>query len=87
MKEKTIVLPTEENVVVMKTATNDCEPECKWLKGEDASFILYIYKSGSTNKPKGVMHATAAMLYAATTFKVCFDYLADDIYWCTADVG
>ena len=69
---------------LMKTASNDCEPE--WLKGEDASFILYT--SGSTGKPKGVMHTTAGyMLYAATTFKFSFDYHTDDIYWCTADIG
>ncbi|MEJ5066230.1 acetate--CoA ligase [Erwinia sp. MYb375] len=53
---------------------------------EDPLFILYT--SGSTGKPKGVLHTTGGYLvYAATTFKYVFDYQADDIYWCTADVG
>ncbi|PIJ50375.1 acetate--CoA ligase [Erwinia sp. OLTSP20] len=56
------------------------------MNAEDPLFILYT--SGSTGKPKGVLHTTGGYLvYAATTFKYVFDYHADDIYWCTADVG
>jgi len=44
--------------------------------------------SGSTGKAKGVLHTQAGyMMYAATTFKYVFDYHADDVFWCTADLG
>ena len=44
--------------------------------------------SGSTGKAKGVLHTQAGyMLYAATTFKYVFDHHADDVFWCTADLG
>ncbi|XP_061591515.1 acetyl-coenzyme A synthetase, cytoplasmic-like isoform X2 [Cololabis saira] len=65
-------------------ASDECEPE--WCDSEDPLFILYT--SGSTGKPKGVLHTVSGyMLYAATTFKLVFDYQPDDVYWCTADIG
>lgn len=68
----------------MQDADTACYPE--WMDAEDPLFMLYT--SGSTGKPKGVLHTTAGyLLYAATTFKLVFDYKPDDIYWCTADIG
>jgi acetyl-CoA synthetase len=62
----------------------DCEPEA--MNAEDPLFILYT--SGSTGKPKGVVHTTGGYaVWAATTFDWIFDYKADDIFWCTADIG
>lgn len=56
------------------------------MKAEDPSFILYT--SGSTNKPKGVLHTTAGyLLHATMTFKHVFNHQPEDIYWCAADVG
>lgn len=66
----------------------DKEPACypEWMDAEDPLFMLYT--SGSTGKPKGVLHTTAGyLLYAATTFKLVFDYKPGDVYWCTADIG
>jgi acetyl-CoA synthetase len=66
----------------------DAEPSCypEWMAAEDPLFMLYT--SGSTGKPKGVLHTTGGyLLYAATTFKIVFDYKPTDIYWCTADIG
>ncbi len=64
--------------------STECKPEM--MDAEDPLFILYT--SGSTNKPKGVLHTTAGYLvYASITHQYVFDYKDGDIYWCTADVG
>jgi acetyl-CoA synthetase len=69
---------------VMAGASPACEPER--MRAEDYLFILYT--SGSTGKPKGVVHSTAGyLLHVALTHKYVFDIHADDLYWCTADIG
>ncbi len=61
-----------------------CEPE--WVGAEHPLFLLYT--SGSTGKPKGVQHSTGGyLLFAALTTKLTFDLKADDVFWCTADIG
>jgi acetyl-CoA synthetase len=61
-----------------------CEPE--WVEAEHPLFLLYT--SGSTGKPKGVQHSTGGyLLHAALTTAWTFDLKADDVFWCTADIG
>jgi len=65
-------------------AAATCEPTA--MDAEDPLFILYT--SGSTAKPKGVLHTTGGYLvFAALTHQYVFDYHDGDIFWCTADVG
>jgi acetyl-CoA synthetase len=70
------------DLVAGQSAT--CEPE--WVEAEHPLFLLYT--SGSTGKPKGVQHSTGGyLLHAALTTKWTFDLKADDVFWCTADIG
>lgn len=70
---------------LMETASPDCPPE--QLESEDLLFLLYT--SGTTAKPKGIMHTTGGYLtQVAFTHKYIFDLQPEsDIYWCAADIG
>ncbi|MBK6715667.1 MAG: acetate--CoA ligase [Burkholderiales bacterium] len=69
---------------VVGSQATTCEPE--WVDAEHPLFLLYT--SGSTGKPKGVQHSTGGyLLHAALTCEWTFDLKADDVFWCTADIG
>lgn len=58
----------------------------EWMDANDNLFVLYT--SGSSGKPKGIVHKTLPYLsYVTTTFKMIFGIKEDDVYFCTSDIG
>ncbi len=64
------------------------KPECPAESLESEHMLYLLYTSGTTAKPKGIVHTTAGYLAGvSTTHKMIFDIKDDDVYWCAADIG
>jgi len=64
------------------------KPECPAESLESEHMLYLLYTSGTTAKPKGIVHTTAGYLAGvATTHKLIFDVKDHDVYWCAADIG
>ena len=67
-------------------ATDETAYPCEPMDSEDLLYLLYT--SGTTAKPKGIVHTTAGYLVGvASTHHYIFDVKPDSVYWCAADVG
>lgn len=67
-------------------ASQSEECPCEEMDSEDPMFILYT--SGTTGKPKGVLHTTAGyLLFTSYSHKIVFNYKEGEVWFCTADIG
>ena len=95
--EHVVVVRRCNNEVTMQTGRDHwyhdliaaAAPTCVAEPMDSEQLLFLLYTSGTTGKPKGIMHTTGGYLtHVATTFKYTFDHQPDrDIFWCTADVG
>ena len=63
-------------------------PDCPPVPVDSEHMLYLLYTSGTTAKPKGIIHTTAGYLVGTSyTHEMIFDVKPDDVYWCAADVG
>jgi acetyl-CoA synthetase len=66
----------------------DVSASCKAEKMDSEDMLFLLYTSGTTGKPKGIIHTTGGyMVYTYLTTRYVFDLKPEDMFWCTADIG
>ena len=69
---------------IVERQVADCPP----VAARREHMLYLLYTSGTTAKPKGIMHTTAGYLLGTSySHRMVFDIKPDDVYWCAADIG
>ncbi|QQS18282.1 acetate--CoA ligase [Candidatus Saccharibacteria bacterium] len=80
-------LPVASNVVAYEAAMQDASDSFQTVAVKPEDFAYMLYTSGTTGKPKGVIHSHSDIVQAMATTSAVLDIQENDIYWCTADIG